>query len=91
MRIGRPPSLIRSITILNTSVDAVTGTLALNITWEPPFPYGKLLFYRLVINAVNNSAIIRTVASRVLKVSLILSRLKIVIMQCNLQIIWSLS
>ena len=44
---GRPPSTINSIDIVNGTVDAVTSTILLNITWEPPYPYGELQYYEL--------------------------------------------
>ena len=55
--IGRPPSTINSIDIVNGTVDVVTSTILLNITWEPPYPYGELQYYELQLTGeVNGTA-----------------------------------
>ena len=52
--IGLPPSTINSIDIVNGTVDVVTSTMLLNITWEPPYPYGELQYYELQLTAEVN-------------------------------------
>ena len=55
--IGLPPSTINSIDIVNGTVDVVKSTIQLNITWEPPYPYGELQYYELRLTAeVNETA-----------------------------------
>ena len=44
---GRPPSTINSIDIVSGTVDVETSTILLNITWEPPHPYGELQYYEI--------------------------------------------
>ena len=51
---GLPPSTINSLDIVNGTVDAVTKTIQLNITWEPPYPYGELEYYDLRLTAKVN-------------------------------------
>ena len=51
---GLPPSTINSIDIVNGTVDVVTSTIQLNITWEPPYPYGELQYYELRLTAEIN-------------------------------------
>ena len=54
---GLPPSTVNSIDIVNGTVDVVTSTIQLNITWEPPYPYGELQYYDLRLTAeVNGTA-----------------------------------
>ena len=51
---GIPPSTINSIDIINGTVDVITSTILLNITWEPPDPYGELEHYELRLTAEFN-------------------------------------
>ena len=51
---GLPPSTINSIDIVNGTVDVVTSTILLNITWEPPYPYGELEYYELQLTGELN-------------------------------------
>ena len=51
---GLPPSTINSIDIVNGAVDVVASTIQLNITWEPPYPYGELQYYELQLTAEGN-------------------------------------
>lgn len=52
---GLPPSTINFFDIVNATVDAMTSTILLNITWEPPlYPYGELQYYELMLTAEFN-------------------------------------
>ena len=51
---GLPPSTINSLDIVNGTVDVVTSTIQLNITWEPPYPYGEFEYYELRLTAEVN-------------------------------------
>ena len=51
---GVPPSTINSIDIINGTVDVITRTILLIITWEPPNPYGELEHYDLLLTAELN-------------------------------------
>ena len=54
---GLPPSTINSLDIVNGTVDVVASTIQLNITWEPPYPYGEFEYYELRLTAeVNGTA-----------------------------------
>jgi len=70
---GTPPSAAEDIEIVNGTVDFVTTSLLLNITWKPPFPYGKLFAYNLVLTAEfsnENETFNQTLTSRFFPVSL---------------------
>ena len=51
---GLPPSTINFIDILNVTIDTMISTMSLNITWEPPYPYGELQYYELMLTAEFN-------------------------------------
>jgi len=52
--LGLPPSTINFIDIVNGTVDRVKNTILLNITWDPPYPYGELEYYELFLTAEFN-------------------------------------
>ena len=54
MHSGLPPSTVNFIDIVNGTVDPVRNTILLNITWEPPYSYGELEFYQLLLTAEFN-------------------------------------
>ena len=62
---GLPPSAINFIEIVNATVDAMTSTILLNITWEPPlYPYGELEYYQLLLIAEFNEITNHTFGGR---------------------------
>ena len=65
---GRPPSAINYIDIVNGTVDVVTSTIQLNITWEPPYPYGELQYYDLRLTAEINETANDTVGRQIFPV-----------------------
>ena len=68
MCLGRSPSAINYIDIVNGTVDVVTSTLLLNITWEPPYPYGELQHYELQLTAEINETTNDTVGRQIFPV-----------------------
>ena len=59
--LGVPPSTINSIDIINGTVDVMTSTILLIITWEPPTNlYGELEHYELLLTAELNGTTNRT-------------------------------
>ena len=73
---GRAPSTIEEAEILNGTVDLVTSRIQLDISWDPPFPFGKLLYYTVVLQSGeldnSNSTANRTFESINLSVSRII-------------------
>ena len=71
---GTPPSAAADVEVLNGTVDFATSSLLLDITWKPPYPYGKLVAYKLILTAEfdnENKTFNQTLASRFFPVSFI--------------------
>jgi len=71
---GRPPSTIEGVEILNGTVDLTTKHILLDLTWESPFPFGKLKNIEIILKSAEfdnpNITVNRTFASRTLPVSI---------------------
>jgi len=72
--IGRPPSTIEGVKILNGTVYLVANRILLDVTWESPFPFGELKNIELVLLSAEfdnpNVTVNHTFASRTLPVSI---------------------
>ena len=71
---GRPPSTIKGVEILNGTVDLTTNRILLDLTWESPFPFGKLKTIEVVLKSAEFDnpyiTVNRIFASRNLPVSI---------------------